>query len=88
MRDSGYAWPVVDLHIRYIRPIIFGQEIIIQTDLVEYEFRLKIIYTIYDKETGERLCKGHTEQIAIDYETKQMLYVSPDILLEKLGIKE
>ena len=88
MKDSGYAWPVVDLHIRYIRPIMFGQEVIIQTDLVEYEFRLKIIYTIYDKKTGERLCKGHTEQLAIDCETREMLFVSPAILLEKLGIKE
>ena len=88
MKYSGYTWPVVDLHIRYARPITFGQEVIIQTDLVEYEFRLKIIYTIYDKKTGESLCKGHTEQVAIDYETREMLLVSPAILLEKLGIKE
>ena len=39
MKDSGYTWPVVDLHIRYARPITFGQEVIIQTDLVEYEFQ-------------------------------------------------
>ena len=88
MKDSGYTWPVVDLHIRYVRPITFGQEVIIQTDLVEYEFRLKIIYTIYDKKTGERLCKEHTEQVAVDYETREMLLVSPAILLEKLGVKE
>ena len=49
MKDSGYTWPIVDLHIRYTRPITFGQEVTIQTDLVEYEFRLKIVYTIYDK---------------------------------------
>ena len=88
MKDSGYTWPVVDLHIRYVRPITFGQEVIIQTDLVEYEFRLKIIYTIYDKKSGECLCKGHTEQVAVDYETREMLLVSPAILLEKLGVKE
>ena len=88
MKDSGYTWPVVDLHIRYARPITFGQEVIIQTDLVEYEFRLKIIYTIYDKKTSERLCEGHTEQVAVDYETREMLLVSPAILLKKLGVKE
>jgi len=67
---------------------MFGQEIIIQTDLIEYEFRIKITYTIYDKKTGERLCKGHTEQVAVDHETKEMQFVSPTILLEKLGIKK
>ena len=88
MKDSGYTWPIIDLHIRYARPIKFGQKIIIQTDLVEYEFRLKIIYTIYDKKTGERLCKGHTEQVAVDNKTREMLIESPSILLEKLGVKE
>ena len=88
MKDSGYAWPIIDLHIRFAQPIMFGQELIIQTDLIEYEFRIKITYTIYDKKTGERLCKGHTEQVAVDHETKEMQFVSPTILLEKLGIKK
>ena len=24
MRDSGYLWPIVDMHIKYVRPIELG----------------------------------------------------------------
>ena len=88
MKKSGHAWPIIDLHLRYIKSIKFGQEIIVQADLVEYETRLKILYTIYDKKSSIRLCKGHSEQVAIDYRTKEMLFASPPILAEKLEQKE
>jgi|TARA_B110000503_G_scaffold44630_1_gene72887 acyl-CoA thioester hydrolase len=87
MKNSGYAWPVIDLHIRYIKSIKFKHKIIIQADLVEYEFRLKILYTIFEKNNKTRLCKGHTVQVAIDYKTKEMQFVSPKILAHKLGQK-
>lgn len=88
MKESGYAWPVIDLHVRYIQPVTFGQVMVIKTEIIEYEFRLKILYKIFDKETGKRLCKGHTEQVAIDYKTKEMLLSSPPILAQKLGVQE
>jgi acyl-CoA thioester hydrolase len=87
MREAGYAWPVIDLHLRYIRPIQFRQWITIRTELVEYETRLRILYTIIDKNTGERLTKARTDQVAVDMKNNEMLLASPDILLEKLGKK-
>ena len=42
MRDSGYAWPVIDLQVRYVRGAQFGQRIIVRADMVELESRLKI----------------------------------------------
>lgn len=87
MKDSGYGWPVIDLRVRYIRPVVFGQVVIVESQLVEYENRLKIDYVIYDKETGERLCKGSTVQVAVELETKEMLLASPSVLVEKLEEK-
>ncbi len=86
MATSKYAWPVIDLHIRYAQPIIFNQTVTVRADIVEYEFRLKIKYEITDKETGQRLCKGHTEQVAVDWKKKKMEFASPAILAKKLGI--
>jgi acyl-CoA thioester hydrolase len=85
MRDSGYAWPVIDLSIRYVKPAIFGQTITIHAEIVEWENRLKINYLITDKFTGARLTKGHSIQVAIDSQTKAMCFESPRVLLEKLG---
>jgi acyl-CoA thioester hydrolase len=86
MRDSGYAWPVIDLRIRYAKPATFGQIITIHAEIVEWENRLKINYQITDKLTGTRLTKGHSIQVAIDSQTKAMCFESPRVLLEKLGV--
>ena len=42
MRDSGYAWPVIDLNMRYIKPAVFGQVITVRAHIIEWENRLKI----------------------------------------------
>jgi len=86
MRNSGYSWPVIDLKIRYIKPVAFRQSITIEASIVEWENRLKINYLITDKLTGSRLTKGYSIQVAVDMQTKSMCFESPKILLEKLGI--
>jgi acyl-CoA thioester hydrolase len=86
MLDSGFIWPVIDMQIKYIKPIRFGSSIRIQATLAEYENRLKIEYLITDADTGTRLTKGHTCQVAVDMATEEMRLLSPDILFRKLGI--
>ncbi|WP_019867170.1 acyl-CoA thioesterase [Methylovulum miyakonense] len=86
MRDSGYAWPVIDLNMRYIKPVVFGQAITVEAAIVEWENRLKINYLATDKNTGVRLTKGHSIQVAVDMRTKEMCFESPKVLFEKLGI--
>lgn len=86
MRDSGYAWPVIDLRIRYAKPAVFAQIITVTADIVEWENRLKINYLITDKLTGSRLTRGYSIQVAVDSQTKVMCFESPKILLEKLGV--
>ena len=86
MKASGYAWPVIDLRIRYPRPLYFQQKVRVKARLDEWENRLKISYLIEDLGTGQRLTKACTVQVAIDLKTTEIQYVSPDILYQKLGI--
>ncbi len=85
MRDSGYAWPVIDLRIRYIKPALFAQKITVTATITEWENRLKIDYLMVDTLSGTRLAKGYSIQVAVDLVTKAMCYESPKILLEKLA---
>ncbi|MGZ5586716.1 MAG: acyl-CoA thioesterase [Methylobacter sp.] len=87
MRDSGFAWPVIDIGIRYARPAVFGQTITVKAQIVEWENRLKINYLITDKNTGSRLTKGHSIQVAVDLATQEMCFASPAVLFEKLGLE-
>ena len=85
MRDSGYAWPIIESHVRYAHGILFEQKIRIRATLKEWENRLKIEYQIFDAESGKRLTKGYTTQVAVDMHTKEMCYQSPQILFERLN---
>jgi acyl-CoA thioester hydrolase len=87
MHASGYAWPVIELFVRYARPARFGQGIQVHAAIVEWENRLKINYLITDKATGTRLTKGHSIQVAVDMAKEEMLLASPAVLFEKLGVK-
>ena len=86
MKDSGYAWPVIDVHLRYIKPARLGQKLRVIAKLVEYDLRLKISYEIRDEATGERLTKGHTIMVPVDIETGELYLGTPAILCEKLGV--
>lgn len=87
MKTSGFAWPVIDMHIRYAQPLKFQQKFKVIASFVEWENRLKIAYTVVDLITGQRLSKGYTIQVAIDMKNEQMQFVSPDILFNKLGVE-
>ena len=84
MAASGYGWPVVDMRMKYVKPAHFGQRILVEATLKEWEYRLKITYTICDAATGEKLTKGYTTQVAVDLQTGDMCYESPAVLLQRL----
>ena len=88
MRDSGFAWPVIELKMRYAKPASLGQRIKVRARIVEYELRLKISYLVTDLATGTRLTRGHTVQVAVDMSNQELVLGSPPILFEKLGVTE
>jgi acyl-CoA thioester hydrolase len=84
MEASGYVWPVVEAHLKYVRPAIYGQQLEVCAQLLEYENRLKIGYEIFDCESRARLTKGYTIQLAVKAATREMQFVSPPVVFEKL----
>jgi acyl-CoA thioester hydrolase len=85
MLASGYAWPVIDMHLRYYRPLRLGQWVDITASITEWENRLKIVYVARDAQSGLKVTTGHTVQVAVDVETESMLWQTPPILREKLA---
>jgi len=82
MREAGYAWPIIDVQLRYMRGARFNQRIIVRADLVEWENRLKINYLIRDAETGERMTRGSTVQVAVEIASREMLLASPRVFVD------
>jgi acyl-CoA thioester hydrolase len=84
MVESGYLWPVVEAHIKYLKPTRFGQRLAVRATLEEYENRLKIVYVIKDCGSGERVTTASTTQVAVGKERGEMCFASPQILLDKV----
>lgn len=88
MRASGYAWPIVECQLKYVRPARYGQRIKIRASLIEYENRLRIDYLLTDAATDERIAKALTTQVAVELSSGEMLFASPAVLFERLGQPE
>lgn len=86
MKASGYVWPVIDLHLRYAASATYGQRLKLRAEIVEWENRLKISYLITDAATGRRLVRATTTQVAVEIASREMCFVSPPVLFEKLGV--
>jgi len=82
MRDAGYAWPIIDLQLRYVRGARFGQRIKVRASLVEWENRLKLNYLISDAESGERLTRASSVQVAVAIASREMQLASPRVFVE------
>jgi acyl-CoA thioester hydrolase len=86
MKESGWLWPVVDLRVKYVKPVRPGQRLRVRAQIVEWENRLKIEYRVFDAADGALITRAHTIQVAVDAETFEMQYASPKVLFDRLGV--
>ena len=83
MTAGGWAFPVVELRLKYLRVIKLGQRLRVRAGLVEWENRLVVDYEILDAESGELLTKGRSIQVAVSAGNGELSFVSPPELLER-----
>ncbi|MDX1301307.1 acyl-CoA thioesterase [Photobacterium sp.] len=84
MMDSGYMWPIIDTRVKYVKPIPYNHRIRISASLTEWENRLRVDYVIYDADTGQRMTKAHTMQVAVNIDNGEMCFVSPTVFTDKI----
>ena len=87
MRESGYAWPIVDMRLKYVRPAAYGQRLTVRATIVEWENRLRIDYVIRDAASGRKVNQATTTQVAVDLATREMCFVCPPVLWQRLGVE-
>lgn len=75
-----------DRRVKYRNALTFEQRIRVRAQIKEYENRLRIGYEIFDAETGKRATTGYTIQVAVDEKNRELCFVSPDILFERMGV--
>jgi len=85
MEASGYSWPIIKAHCKYIRPLRYGQTMRVWATVWEYENRLTIRYRVEDAFTRQKHATGETIQVAVNLQTNEMCFFSPQTLLNRMG---
>lgn len=83
MRKDGFAFPIVEVKVKYVRPLVFNETAVIKSFLVEYENRLKIEYEIYNAR-GELATKAESTQMVVNGATGETMFVCPPHFIEKV----
>lgn len=84
MVEAGYMFPVVDVKLKYVKSLRFGEKVRAVAMLVEYENRIKIKYEFYNAETGELTTKAESSQMAVKIETGESEFVCPASFIEQV----
>ena len=82
MLASGYAWPIVDLQARYLKPARFGERLRTRASLIEWEQRLAINYLLTDVADGARILRARTVQVAVDGRSGELQFDCPADFVE------
>ena len=77
MVDSGFAWPIVELHTKYVSPARFGDRLRVRASLVEWESRLAVNYLVSRLEDGARVVRARTVQVAVDAQSGALQFATP-----------
>jgi acyl-CoA thioester hydrolase len=83
MKASGYSWPIIEAHVRFVQSLRYGQRIRVRAGLMEWENRLKLEYLVEDADDGRRLTTGYTIQCAVDAKGELQL-ICPPALRQRL----
>jgi acyl-CoA thioester hydrolase len=84
MEETGYFFPVIDLQVRYIQAIKFEQHITVRATLKSWENTLTIDYLIADFQSGQRLTRASTTQVAVLMPEQITQYQSPPELITNI----
>ena len=77
MEKAGYMFPVVDIKVKYLHSLTFGDKVKVVAGLTEYENCIRIAYEIYNADTNELCTKAESTQMAVEIATKETKFVCP-----------
>ena len=85
MLASGYVWPIVEVHVKYVHAARFGERLTVKAALVEWQSRLAVNYLVTNAATGERVARARTVQAAVEASTGVLQFATPAVLLERVA---
>mgnify|MGYP001212547031 CR=1 FL=1 len=85
MEEHGFFFPIVDMQLKYVKPLLFEQKVVIESWLTEWENWLKINYVIKDRDSGEVVTKAKTTQFAVAMPERLTQYETPAFVVDAVN---
>ena len=78
---QGYFMPIISIQCDYKRPIEYEKTLVVEVKYIP-SLAAKIIfeYTLYEKESGDKLATGKTIQVFLD-EKRELQLISPEFYI-------
>lgn len=77
MEQLGFVFPVIESMCKYVKPLVYGQDIEVRAAFKAWEHYIQISYQIMDAQSQERHAYGHTKQ-AVCLPSGELLLAVPD----------
>ena len=84
MAASGYAWPIVEMHVKYLHAARMGERLNVRASLIEWENRITMNYLVTRTTDRERVARGKSVQVAVDAKTHALQFETPEPLLARV----
>jgi acyl-CoA thioester hydrolase len=84
MLASGFAWPIVEMHVKYVQVARMGDRLNVRASLVEWQSRVSMNYLITRAGDDERLARARSVQVAVDAKTHALQFTTPQSLLDRV----
>lgn len=77
MARSGFSWPIVEMHTKYLGSARFGDQLCVRASLIEWSSRLTLNYLLVRPADGLRIARARTVQVAVDAQTGKLQFELP-----------
>jgi acyl-CoA thioester hydrolase len=84
MLASGYGWPIVEVHVKYVKAAKFGDRLAVRASLAEWQNRLAVNYLVTQAGSSERVARAQTVQVAVEMRSGVLQFVTPEFLQERI----
>ncbi len=74
--EEGYAFPIVDIRVKYVESLFLKEKFEVVTDLIEYENRL--VHNFVIKKDDRICCKARSVQVCVHSDNGEMDFFMPE----------
>lgn len=84
-KRTNYLFPIVKTATKHVAPLEYLDEFICKATLVEAQYKIAVEYRIRLVKNNQLCARGRTEQVAVKYPEKEILFEIPEDIAGALG---